>query len=1435
MTSYLLLVHSCEGVTWARRKAPNLYVVIHQGGKDVQRTTVIKRDLAPNWDFLCNLSLDSPIVLRLWHGSLLRCRDVCLGVAHTDLASLLYLRSSDTEFIRLRLISEDRQSSGTPAGTVLVRLMGQREAVTTALANAQQDLAKLTPGSVLTEATDIIENPPLVTETFEAGLSLIIAKLDVIVHLGDEVAQIHPYANMAWKILTSVYKAIKREQATEEKLHKLVDTMVAVYSFAEETDVLAQKLKNLEDKVLAIVKQTVECALFIREYSGHGFTARAIRNTGKNIDNIIDSLAETLLKLRDSLESSVNIRGVFLSTQILEKVDHLVQSDAFKTLNAADMNAASRPTCLQGTRVQLLDEISDGLMAPEATSSVLWLSGVAGSGKSTITTTISVFFRGLHRLGGFLFFDRNNPSRSHPDRVIRTLAHFLARQNSHIASAIAAALELDPDTINAPLQTQFETLLLKPLLAVEHLMQGPVLIILDALDECGDQASRRALLSVISTEFRKLPSYFRVLITSRREADISNTFASCFVEKTVGTATSMEDVQHFISHELERIQEHNKLGTAWPEETQKQTMMKLAGGLFIWAATAIKFIDGYRPNDRIETLITSNSTSLDSLYSFTLSKSAPWDDRNFAKDARAVLACIVFGKLPMTETTIDALLCGSCSSSEVLKYLGCVVQWQTGCVAQILHASFADYLMDPSRNKGEPWAIDMKTAHQKLSLGCLQILNTQLRFNICGLEDSHILNVDVPDISIRVATNISAPLLYSSCFWGDHIAGSPFDPRILEDISHFFHSNFLFWMEVLSLINQMSVTLLTLDSVAHYIKGPDNELGGLIIDAAKFVSAFSPLIAHSVPHLYLSAVPFTPPESWTARQFDGWFPNRLGFDSQLGLKWPAIQKVLHGHNNCVTSVTFSPNGRQIASASFDETVRIWDTQTGVLVAGPFTGHTSWVWSVNFSPDGSRIASGSHDQTVRIWDAQTGVLVTAPFTGHTNSVTSVHFSPNGKQVASGSVDKTVRIWDAQTGALLAGPFTDHTDRVLSVCFSPDGRQIASGSGDDTVRIWDAQIGVLVAGPYTGHTERVNSVNFSSDGSQIASGSSDQTVCVWDVQTGALLAGPLIGHIGDVLSVNFSPDGQYIASGSCDCTVRIWDAQTGVVVAAPFTGHTDWVLSVHFSPDSSRIASGSDDYTVRIWDVQTGVLIAGPLIGHTGPVESVRFSPDGRQIASGSGDRTVRIWDAQTGVLVAGPFPGFDPWARSVDSSPDGSQLVTSSDDRTIRICKVEELTGHTGSVQSVRFSPDGRQIASGSGDFTVRIWDAQTGVLVAGPFPGYDSWGRSVDSSPDGSQLGTSSYDHTIRICKVEQFPQTDTPAQFAAKEDLLSFDFDSGWVKNAAGSLMFWVPPWLREGLYLPHNTLVICAKGTTKLDLSRFVHGTEWTKCFDQKRLGTK
>ena len=153
-------------------------------------------------------------------------------------------------------------------------------------------------------------------------------------------------------------------------------------------------------------------------------------------------------------------------------------------------------------------------------------------------------------------------------------------------------------------------------------------------------------------------------------------------------------------------------------------------------------------------------------------------------------------------------------------------------------------------------------------------------------------------------------------------------------------------------------------------------------------------------------------------------------------------------------MAFSPDGKRIASGSWDKTICLWDAETGLQLGSPLTGHTGWVTSVAFSPDGKRIASGSYDNTICLWDAETGLQLGSPLTGHTEIVTSVAFSPDGKRIASGSNDNTICLWDAETGLQLGSPLTGHTGWVTSVAFSPDGKRIASGSDDKaTVCLWD----------------------------------------------------------------------------------------------------------------------------------------------------------------------------------------------------------------------------------------------------------------------------------------------------------------------------------------------------------------------------------------------
>ena len=287
----------------------------------------------------------------------------------------------------------------------------------------------------------------------------------------------------------------------------------------------------------------------------------------------------------------------------------------------------------------------------------------------------------------------------------------------------------------------------------------------------------------------------------------------------------------------------------------------------------------------------------------------------------------------------------------------------------------------------------------------------------------------------------------------------------------------------------------------------------------------------------------------------------------------------------VTSVSWSPDGTKIVSASTDRTIRVWSIDTGECLQ-TLKGHIGGVLAVSWSPDGKKIASASYDFTIRVWSANTGQCLKT-LEGHTYWNGSVAWSPDSKKIVSGSYDATIKIWSANTGECLQ-TLKGHTKDVSSVSWSPDGTTIASGSGDTTVRVWSTETGVCLSSMWvSGPRGPVTSVGFNHDGSKIVSASDgDTTVRVWSTNTG-VCERTLKGHEGYVESVSWSPDGTTIASGSVDKTIRVWSANTGECLQT-LKGHTNNVNSVSWSPDGTTIASGSSsvgmrDKTIRVWSL------------------------------------------------------------------------------------------------------------------------------------------------------------------------------------------------------------------------------------------------------------
>ncbi|NWJ47274.1 MAG: ABC transporter substrate-binding protein [Chloroflexi bacterium] len=292
-------------------------------------------------------------------------------------------------------------------------------------------------------------------------------------------------------------------------------------------------------------------------------------------------------------------------------------------------------------------------------------------------------------------------------------------------------------------------------------------------------------------------------------------------------------------------------------------------------------------------------------------------------------------------------------------------------------------------------------------------------------------------------------------------------------------------------------------------------------------------------------------------------------------------------NSPVLAISYSPDGKTIATASQDGVIRLVNVANG-SVSLALQGQPGSASTVAISPDGQKLASGGVDSIVRIWRIADGTLLNE-FKGHSAEVTSVAFSFDSLQVLSGSLDNAVNVWDLKNNNKIA-TLTTHSAPIKSVAFSPISKTFASASADKTVKIWKLNAdnsGVLELNTIKDFQAEINAVEFSPDGLELATGGKDNTIKLWDYTVpGGKSKIALEGQEGSVTSLAYRGDGKTIASGSSDKKVRVWDAGSGKLLLM-VEGSTDSVTSVAFSPDGNTVASGSMDKTIRLAEIASAV--------------------------------------------------------------------------------------------------------------------------------------------------------------------------------------------------------------------------------------------------------
>lgn len=951
------------------------------------------------------------------------------------------------------------------------------------------------------------------------------------------------------------------------------------------------------------------------------------------------------------------------------------QSQSLETATGASHDAANKqhlPSCLENTRIDVLSKIQ-GWFDGDGDRQLYWLKGMAGTGKSTIALTIARRCVRSKRPVASFFFSRGGGDLASANKFVVTIAAQLSHTVPGFQKHLDRALATNWDVLKTHIYSQWETLVVEPLKQLSN--DGftcPIVIIVDALDECEDDDDVAVLIRCFKDAAAIEHAPVRIFVTSRPESAINHEFTTVprdmrqdLVLHNIEDSIVNRDLYLFYQYRLKNTARRFHLDDMVYSDHTVEILVKSSHCLFIYAATVCRFIEETKEfADRRLSLILNSKhpllqpeKELDNMYTKVLNhswKTAAQLESQERTERKHLFGRIIGSVVVLHDvlSTVDLALILDKSVDEVRRVLQSFhsvldVPEDGSKPIRLLHPSFRDFLLDPARCQTDMFSIDAKEIHGRLFHDCLLLMKRRLKRNKCKLSHPGVRAYDVHKADVD--RFIPRSVQYACRYWLHHLQQHGFESSAgtYDDLKDFFSTSFLYWLETLSVLHRFpeAVTMIRLlrtgfplstsstSFLSRFSKTETPSLQETVHDAIRFVLANAAIIEEAPLQIYCSALVFSPQKSIIRRLYlyhiPGWI-RRLPMTRQ---DWAPYLRTLVNSER-VNSIAFSPDGQLLATGSWDGTIQLWNAATGRKVR-TMEGH---VFTVLNAANNTPFARKVRDQV----KVQRGIN------------TTIAFSPNNRLLASGSKDGTIQVWDAITGKEQCA-IEGHLGDLKAIVFSPDSHLLASGSSGGFIHIFKASTGEEEERAAEEiHQDWIRAVALRKDSHLVSSTENNEfeTVQLW----GFPLSHPwqLIRRANWKNAMAFSPD---LRLAAVDKDIRgimgifqLWDMTSGRKARSLRHYFNGRLSAVAFSKNGELVAASMRDHTIRLWDTATGKnkgmlndsqLICSTqrsrewsvLFGTSNLISCLAFSPNG-QLASASEFGQIRLWDTASTQVQSG---------------------------------------------------------------------------------------------------------------------------------------------------------------------------------------------------------